>query len=241
MTLLFILCLLHQDTVDDVIKAFSAESPVARGEAVDKVVARGRKAVPLLRDVIAKATGDAKGEATRAVARISEGEVRDLLKKEGHESLDAIKTVTHEVFAKAFPKATLYLLPGHAACKACGNVERIAVINDLEGDAKILKKSADVAALFTDKSKDEAAMRATAAAALFVLRAMNPKAHTAEVLPVKGEAFASPETLKRRKGDADAHVLTGELQVNHAFYNVDVTFAADGSLAGITLVDTGMR
>ena len=140
--ILILALLLAQESADEVIKALSQESAVARGEAADKLVARGRKSIPVLRQAIERAA-TVRDEAQKAVDRIGSAEVAALLKERGHAELNDLRRATHAALTAALPHATVDLLPANAACGACKNVERVAVLNDLtdeKGGPRIIAK-----------------------------------------------------------------------------------------------------
>lgn len=217
---------LLQDTPEDVLKALSDPSAVARAEAADKLQARGRSAIPLLREAEAKADGDGLVEVRKVIARIGEAEVIALLKSAGHDDVSDLKVYTDDVLSKRMPHGAVYLVPGQPGCKACGNVERMAVVNTL----------ADVAKLFPGPAKDLDDRRAVAAAAMFILRAMHPKAHTREVIPRDDEAFADPTLITWN----DLRGTCG-FKIGHAYYEAILDFTDAGALGTMTLKDTGRR
>ncbi len=243
MILTIALALFCQETPEEILKALSDTDAVARGEAVDKIVARGRAAIPALRKAIESSDGDARKAALGAIDRIGTAEVTALLTKEGHTEFGDLKSVTHEAYRKVLPNGMVHLLPGNAACKACGNVERILVVNDLsdgKGAPRIVKVVGDVPALFAGKAATEEEQRATCQAAFFVLRALHPKAHTKDLLPTDEEAFADPKLIQIKKGDDGAKATAG-FKINHAYYTATISFDAKGVLSKIELTDTGMR
>ncbi len=237
------LALLIQETPEEILKALAETDTVARGEAIDKIVAKGRTAIPSLRKAVEKADGDARKAALGVIDRIGSAEVVALLKKEGHTELSDLKVVTGEALTKVAPHARLSLLPGNAACKACGSVQRILVLNDLaddKGAPRLVKSSDDVALLFPGAAATEDGRRATAAAAFYVLRALHPKAHTKELVPTDNEAFADPKLLVFKKTDAGTSA-TAEFKIDHAYYHATMEFDSEGVLKKIVLVDTGKR
>ena len=236
--ILILALLLAQESADEVIKALSQESAVARGEAADKLVARGRKSIPVLRQAIERAA-TVRDEAQKAVDRIGSAEVAALLKERGHAELNDLRRATHAALTAALPHATVDLLPANAACGACKNVERVAVLNDLtdeKGGPRIIAKPEELTALFP-ASKDETAVRATAAAVLYVLRAMHPKAHTTELVPAAKEAYLDPKKLEVEAKDGSK--IKAGLQINHQICSVHIAFDKEGRLVKIEVIADG--
>jgi hypothetical protein len=239
MTLLLTIALLFQETPDDILKALKETDAVARGEAIDKIVAKGRMAVSALRTVIVKSEGGVREAAKGLIGRIATNEAAALLKKEGHAELGDLKSVTHESLTAVLDGATVHLLPGNASCKACGSVERVLVVNnfaDDKGAPRLVKVEADVPAIFEGrKATSDAERKALCRAVLFLLRALHPKAHTTELVPLEDEAYADATLILLKEGKASA-----PLKIGHEEYIVHFEFDAKRGLTKITLEDTGM-
>jgi hypothetical protein len=118
-------------------------------------------------------------------------------------------------------------------------VARHAVVNVLADDKGApvrVKEPADIVKLFPATAKDEAGRAAVAAAAMFVLRSMHPKAHTNDVIARDKEAFTDPKLIawKERRGSC-------EFKIGHAYYIARIGFSEAGALEEIKLEDTGRR
>jgi hypothetical protein len=218
-----------------------------RSKAAEELVARGRKGLDFVRSIVKKADGEARRQAEWVVAEVPRREVAALLKKEGHADKDPVE-VKDDEFSKVRPGSAVFVVPTKKGCAACGNRERVVVVNDLSdpsGAPVLVKDAADVVGLFAEASQDEARVRAVARAAMFVVRATRPKAHTDELVP-RAEAgndsdnWWKPESWKVEKGEGWT-VAGVVLQFDHAWYRATLRFTGEGKLKEIATEPTGMK
>ncbi len=242
MALLLLALSLPQDEVDDIIARFSADSLGAKERAVRELVSRGRPAVPVLHKVAAKASGEPQSLARRAILEIGKAEVAQFLGAEPR----AVRTVADDEFAKLLPKLSVYVQLTEEGEDGKGSARRAVAVNDLsdeKGAPVRIAKPEDVVKLMP-AGKDEAGVRTVARAALFVLRATQPKAHTD---PIVGQSngggdrdnWFEPEKYEVRKG-ADGWTVSGIfMQFSHEWMALTLAFDAGGRLAKIGVASTG--
>jgi len=216
-----------------------------RARAMEELVSRGREVLPLMRKVVARAEGEPLALAKRVIGDIDRDEAKLLLAKAGHENINDLKTVADEGLAKLFPNLSLHVLPTKAGEDGRGEAERAVVVNNLgdKGGARLIAKPEDVVALLTSKAADEADVRALARAALFVLRATRPKAHTDTLVgrsnaPNDPDNWWDPAAYTIEKGDG-WKVSGVSMQFGHEWMSVELALDKDGKLAKIVATSTG--
>jgi hypothetical protein len=245
MAILLALALLQDDDVDEIIRRLSARSIGGRQRAMDDLVSRGREVIPLMRKVVAKAEGEPLALAKRVIGEIDRDEAKLVLAKAGHENINDLKTVADEGLAKRFPNLSLHVLPTKAGEDGRGEAERAVVVNDLaeKGEARLIAKPEYVVALLASKAENEEDVRALARAALFVLRATKPKAHT-DTLVGRSNAPNDPDNwwdaaaYKVEKGDG-WKVSGVSMQFGHEWMSIELALDKDGRLSKIVATSTG--
>lgn len=234
-----------EDTPEDVIRRLSARSISGRQHAMDDLVSRGREALPLMRKVVGKAEGEPLTLARRVIGEIDRDEAKLLLAKAGHQNINDLKTVGDEALAKLLPNLTVHVLPTRPGEDGKGSAERVVVVNDLgeKGSPRAVAKPEDVVALVTAKATNEDDARAVARAALFILRATQPKAHADTLVaranaPNDSDNWWEPTAYKVAKGDG--WKVTGVvMQFGHEWMNVELAFDKGGKISKIATATTG--
>ena len=247
MLFLLALTLIAQD-VDETLKKLSDESVEVRKEMAAALVKQGRPAVPLLRAALAKAAGNAKLEVESALAQISSNEVKALLDGAKIKGLGELQIVTDDVLAKLLPTAVVYLLVTKRDDDDSG--ERVIVVNDIadgKGAPRLLKKEADILPLFPMKGSKKEEIAVIARAALYLLRAMHPSAHSSNLIPGGGKGhdgkaadWTIPADYPLAQKDGTWRVDNLAMKFGHDYNLVAVAFDKEGRLAEIKVDYTGV-
>lgn len=247
MAILLILLALAQDA-DEYAQRLGDDSAEVRDKAARELLSQGRKAVPTLRKIAEKPEGEAQRQARSLLKDISEREVTALLKEKGHEHAGEQVEVRDEGLTAVLPHGRVYILRTKGACGACGSFERTVIVNDLtdeKGKPALIRTGKDIVPLFPEAAKGEEGVRKTARAALFVLRATQPKAHTNDLIG-KSNASNDPDNWWKSKDykvteTKEGWTVTGlRIQFNHDFYEVTISFDKEGRLGKIEPKATGM-
>ncbi len=233
-TLLLSLALLQSD--DEVIKRLSDESVDVRKEMSAALVKKGRASAVQLMRIAARETGQARAEAQSALAEISTNEVKALLDAEKIKGLGDLTTLKDEAVAKQLPSSTVYLLLTSKDDDDSG--QRVIVVNSLDdakGAPKLLKKPADIVPLLTAKSGSKEEAAAVARAAVWLLRAMHPRAHSDELVPAIDWDKLDLVPLKGGGWKATKFPM----KFGHDYQHVEIAFDDKGRLTGLAVTYTG--
>jgi hypothetical protein len=239
--------LLFQD-LDETLRRLGDESVETRKEAAAALVKQGRSAIPLLRKILAKAVGTAKLEAESALSQISTNEVKALLDGAKIKRLGDLQIVTDDGLAALLPSVVVYLQITSRDDDDSG--KRVIVVNDLadeKGRARLLAKETDIIPLFPMKAAKKEEAAAIARAALFLLRAMHPAAHSDRLIPggskgLKGEDvdWSLPDDYPLLQKEGAWRLDKVAMKLGHDYNHVAVSFDKEGRLTELKVTYTGV-
>jgi hypothetical protein len=231
-----LLALLAVQSDDEVVKKLSDESVDVRKEMSAALVKKGRASAAQLRRIADKEGGQAKAEAQAALAEISSNEVKALLESEKVKGIGDLQVLKDDAVAKQLPSATVYLLSTSKDDDDSGR--RVIVVNSLDdpkGAPVLLKKPGDIVPLLPAKAGSNEEAEAVVRAALYLLRATHPLAHSDELVP----AIAWDKLKVTPINGGGWQVTKFPMKFGHDYQTVDVAFDESGRLTGIVATYTG--
>lgn len=235
-----------QDEIEGWIQRLGDDLVEVRDEAARQLTAKGRPGIPLVRKILERSSGPGRLAAEQVLKDIDRADAAAVLKDAGHGGLDKLVEVRDEEYARVCPTRPVWVLPT-GPTKSGENVQRAVVVGDLEdakGPARLIRKPEDIVGVVLRKAEDREEAIAAGRAALFVLRATQPKAHTDALIPGPeladtDENWRLPARWKVERRD-DGWSLSGiRMFFDHDIQAVSIGFDKGGRLSSIKVEYTG--